>query len=75
MKRILMALMAVAVLVTFSAPSFAMGEKKDKKKEGGHLILEEKKDKKKEGGHLYFGEKKKKDEGKLFEEKKEKKGK
>ena len=37
MKRILMAIMAVAVAVTFSAPSFAE-EKKDKKdeKKGGH---------------------------------------
>lgn len=45
MKRILMGLMAAALLVSFSAPSFAMEEKK--KKEGGHLFTDEKK--KKEG--------------------------
>lgn len=33
MKRMLMAIMAVAVAVTFSAPSFAGEEKKDKKDE------------------------------------------
>jgi Ni/Co efflux regulator RcnB len=53
MKRMLMAIMAVAVAVTFSAPSFAE-EKKDKKdeKKGGKLVqmlnAEEKKDKKDE---------------------------
>jgi Ni/Co efflux regulator RcnB len=73
MKSILMAIMAVAVAVTFSAPSFAGEEKKDKKdeKKGGHVLVygEEKKDKKdeKKGGHAdTFGdtkdEKKKKDE-------------
>ena len=37
MKSMLMAIMAVAVAVTFSAPAFA-GEEKDKKdeKKGGH---------------------------------------
>ena len=57
MKRMLMAIMAVAIAVTFSAPSFAGEEKKDKKdeKKGGHVLVygEEKKDKKdeKKGGH------------------------
>ena len=65
MKRILMAIMAVAVAVTFSAPSFA-GEGKDKKdeKKGGHVLVygDEKKDKKdeKKGGYTdTFGEEKK----------------
>ncbi len=74
MKRILMAIMAVAVAVTFSAPSFAGEEKKDKKdeKKGGHVLVyadEKKKDEKKDekkGGHAdTFGDKKdekKKDE-------------
>ena len=69
MKSMLMAIMAVAIAVTFSAPSFAGEEKKDKKdeKKGGHVLVygEEKKDKKdeKKGGHAdTFGEEKKKDE-------------
>jgi Ni/Co efflux regulator RcnB len=72
MKSILMAIMAVAVAVTFSAPSFAGEEKKDKndEKKGGHVLVygEEKKEKKdeKKGGHAgTFGEtkdEKKKDE-------------
>jgi hypothetical protein len=63
----LMAIMAVAVAVTFSAPAFA-GEEKDKKdeKKGGHVLVygEEKKDKKGEGGKFTdtFGDEKKKDE-------------
>ena len=38
MKSIVMAIMAVAVAVTFSAPAFAGDEKKDKKdeKKGGY---------------------------------------
>ena len=38
MKSMLMAIMAVAVAVTFSAPAFAGEEKKDAKdeKKGGH---------------------------------------
>ena len=71
MKSMLMAIMAVAVAVTFSAPSFAGEEKKDKKdeKKGGHVLVygEEKKDKKdeKKGGHMdTFGDEKKKDEKK-----------
>lgn len=66
MKRMLMAIMAVAVTVTFSAPSFAGEEKKDKKdeKKGGQVLVygEEKKDKKdeKKGGHAdTFGDEKK----------------
>jgi Ni/Co efflux regulator RcnB len=65
MKRILMAIMAVAVAVTFSAPAFA-GEEKEKKdeKKGGHVLVygDEKKDKKdeKKGGHMdTFGDEKK----------------
>ena len=48
MKSMLMAIMAVAVAVTFSAPAFA-GEKKEEKK-GGHADT--------------FGDKKKDDGGK-----------
>ena len=66
MKRMLMAIMAVAIAVTFSAPSFADEQKKDKKdeKKGGQVLIygEEKKDKKdeKKGGHMdTFGEEKK----------------
>jgi len=75
MKSMLMAIMAVAVAVTFSAPSFAGEENKDKKdeKKGGHVLVygDEKKDKKdeKKGGHAdTFGdtkdEKKKDEKGK-----------
>ena len=53
MKSMLMAIMAVAVAVTFSAPSFAEEpkEKKDEKK-GGHVLVyaDEKKDEKKKDG-------------------------
>ena len=57
MKSMLMAIMAVAVAVTFSAPSFAGDEKKDKKdeKKGGYVLVngddkkDEKKDEKKGG--------------------------
>ena len=67
MKSMLMAIMAVAVAVTFSAPAFA-GEEKDKKdeKKGGHVLVygEEKKDEKKKDGKFTdtFGDEKKKDE-------------
>ena len=54
MKRMLLAIMAVAVAISFSAPSFAAEEKKDKKdeKKGGHMDTfgdkkEDKKDEKK----------------------------
>ena len=48
MKRMVMAIIAVAVAVTFNAPSFAAGEKKDEKKGGKFVQMinaEEKKDK------------------------------
>jgi hypothetical protein len=69
MKSILMAIMAVAVAVTFSAPSFAGDEKKDKKdeKKGGYVLIygddkkDEKKDEKK-GGYGDMKDEKKKDE-------------
>ena len=68
MKRMLMAIMAVAVAVTFSAPAFA-GEKKEEKKKEGHVVVygDEKKKEKKDGGHAdeVFGQKKKEaEEGK-----------
>ena len=75
MKRILMAIMAVAVAVTFSAPAFAGEEKKDAKdeKKGGHVLVygEEKKDEKKKDGKYTdtFGDEKK------DEKKKDEKGK
>ena len=49
MKRILMAIMAVAVAVTFSAPAFAEEKKEEKKKEGKVVVQEEKKDETKKG--------------------------
>ncbi len=70
MKRMLMAIMAVAVAVTFSAPAFAGEEKKDKKdeKKGGHVLVygDEKKDKKdeKKGGHADEKKDKKDEKGK-----------
>jgi hypothetical protein len=74
MKRILMAIMAVAVAVTFSAPAFAGEEKKDMKdeKKGGHVLVygdEKKKDEKKGGYVDTFGDEKK------DEKKKDEKGK
>ena len=65
MKSMLMAIMAVAVAVTFSAPAFA-GEKKEEKK-GGHVVVygDEKKKEEKKGGHAdTFGEEKKDKGGK-----------
>jgi len=47
MKRILMAIMAVAV--AFSAPAFAEEKKEEKKKEGKVVVQEEKKDETKKG--------------------------
>ena len=51
MKRILMAVLAVAVAVTFSAPSFAGEGKKDKEKKGGSVVVygDEKKKEEKKG--------------------------
>ena len=68
MNRMLLAIMAVAVAISFSAPSFAGEEKKDKKdeKKGGHVLVygDEQKDKKdeKKGGHLGEPKEEKKDE-------------
>ena len=73
MKSMLMAIMAVAVAVTFSAPAFAGEEKKEAKdeKKGGHVLVygEEKKKDEKAGGKVdTFGdakdEKKKDEKGK-----------
>jgi hypothetical protein len=66
MKSMLMAIMTVAIAVTFSAPSFAGDEKSEKKdeKKGGYILVygDEKKDKKdeKKGGYVdTFGDEKK----------------
>ena len=65
MKRMLMAVMAVAVAVSFSAPSFAGDEKKkEAEKKGGHVVVygdEKKKEAEKKGGHVVFGDEKKKE--------------
>jgi hypothetical protein len=60
MKRMLMAVLAVAVMVAFTAPSFAGEEKKEKKdkKEGTKVI------------QMLGAEEKKKDEKKKDEKKK-----
>jgi hypothetical protein len=76
MKSMLMAVMAVAVAVTFSAPAFA-GEKKEEKK-GGHVVMAE--EKKKDGkADETFGDKKEEKKGghadTFGEEKKDKGGK
>ena len=65
MKRILMAIMAVAVAVTFSAPSFAGDEKKKDEKGGKYVETYGDEKKKDEKGGKYvdtFGEEKKKDD-------------
>lgn len=65
MKSMLMAVMAVAVAVTFSAPAFAGEEKKDEKK-GGHVVVygdDKKKDEKKGGYADTFGEEKRDPKG------------
>jgi hypothetical protein len=63
MKSMLMAIMAVAVAVTFSAPAFAGDEKSEKKdeKKGGYVLVygEEKKEEKKGGNVDTFGDEKK----------------
>lgn len=61
----LMAVMAVAVAVTFTASAFAGEEKKDEKK-GGHVVVygdDKKKDEKKGGYADTFGEEKKDPKG------------
>ncbi len=65
MKRILMAVMAVAVAVTFSTPSFATGEKKDEKKGGKFVEMLNAEEKKGKGGKAdeTFGEKKEEKKG------------
>jgi hypothetical protein len=69
MKSMLMAVMAVAVAVTFSAPAFAGDSPKEggKDKKPGQAVEtiygDEKKKEEKKGGHAdTFGEEKKKDE-------------
>ena len=66
MKSILMAIMAVAVAVTFSAPSFASDDMKKKDEKGGKYVDtygEEKKKDEKGGKYVdTYGEEKKKDE-------------
>ncbi len=78
MKTMLMAVLAVAVAVTFSVPSFA-GEGKKKKEGGDHVVVYGEKKKKDEGkADEIFAEKKKKDGGEAddtFGDKKEKPGK
>lgn len=67
MKSLVMAIMAVAVAVTFSAPSFAGDEKSEKKdeKKGSYVLVygddkkDEKKDEKKGGYINTFGDEKK----------------
>jgi uncharacterized protein (DUF2147 family) len=41
MKRMVMAIMAIAVAISFSAPAFADDQKKgeEKKKGGGHVVV------------------------------------
>jgi hypothetical protein len=69
MKSMLMAVMAVAVAVTFSAPAFAGDSPKEggKDKKPGQAVEtiygDEKKKEEKKGGHAdTFGDQKKKDE-------------
>ncbi|MDF0673409.1 MAG: hypothetical protein P0120_03550 [Nitrospira sp.] len=67
MKSMLMAVMAVAVAVTFSAPAFASGDEKKQEKKSGHVVVygeEKKKDEK--GGKVdeTFSDKKKEEKGK-----------
>jgi Ni/Co efflux regulator RcnB len=66
MKRMLMAIIAVAVAVTFNAPSFAAGEKKDEKKGGKFVQMINAEEKKDKGGKAdeTFGEKKEEKKGK-----------
>ena len=66
MKRIVMAIMAVAVAVTFSAPAFAGDPPKDttkeEKKAPKHMVYGEedkKKEEKKDGKVVVYGDEKK----------------
>jgi hypothetical protein len=52
MKRMMLSMLAVAMLVAFSAPAFAGEEKKKDEKKGGKLT------------QMVYGEEKKKDEKK-----------
>jgi len=49
MKRLLMAVMAVAVAVTFSMPAFAGDDKKKEEKKGGKVVYGEEKKKEEKG--------------------------
>jgi hypothetical protein len=61
MKRMLMAVMAVAIAVTFSVPAFADEEKKEGNK-GGHATYSDDKKDEHKGGHAdTFGDDKKDD--------------
>ena len=53
MKSMLMAIMAVAIAVTFSAPSFAGDEKKKEGEKKGHVVVfgDEKKKEGEKKGH------------------------
>lgn len=61
MKSMLMAVMAVAVAVTFSAPAFASGKKEEKKP--GQVVMAEEKRKDGKADDTFGEEKKKKDSG------------
>ena len=71
MKSMVMAIMAVAVAVTFSAPAFAGDEKTEKKdeKKGSNVLVysDEKKDEKKKDGKYTDTFEEKKDEKKKDE--------
>jgi hypothetical protein len=67
MKTMLMAVMAVAVAVTFSAPAFAGEEGKKKGDKGGHVVVygeEKKSEKKGNPADEIFSDKKKEEKGK-----------
>ena len=66
MKRMLMAVMAVAVAVTFSAPAFAGDKPKEEKKGGKFVEMINADDKKKDAGKAddTFGDKKEEKKGK-----------
>jgi len=50
MKSMLMAIMAVAVAISFTAPSFAEEKKKEEKK-GGQVVFADEKKKEEKKGH------------------------